>query len=710
MRKVYVIFLLFSVTILHSQETAEFELLGTKYQYLFEKGANKFSICKISSDEKSCKVFTLKNNDAFALPEMQSHLKDYFTELRDSLSTYDSLKLTLNVETLKKDALDAIYFNQPVSLKAFLIELTESTQDTNTYVLKPLNPAFSSIENILLKTSKDTASIKSDLESKIQQFLITSLNNNKNDIIKNVTQAYTNEYDSFYKGKIAKTEDYSYLTTEELKLISSDTTEKFIWYKLISNNIFYLKVIPKEDTGKNTIYGPFELGIGSSDFVSQIIEQRQFAGDAINKVTLEKVYLKVEQPIKELRIQKEKETQRDMLLLIADSIENKNIEYSGSLTLNKEFILTAKDKHPKVFKVDSATISFFNNRADMIVIEGTVDGKKEVLINNNYSLPLRAFNDSTQTNSLGDYSYSYGNIFCYGTGKTFNYAIKNDEIKLTSGKSVKLKQRDLMDYFTGIIFSDFLGLNNNTNGIIIAEAQMRLPLNLVNYKYITFFDNITFYLTANLFGGLENGNRKIKLEDVNSKDPESFLENDPYMFKTDNFNLLLNNSIDGGIRTSIFTYEIKRASTFMHIRYGLRFLSTGVEYNLNESITSENGNTVNSLYEKRDFRVFAIGQEIETNFEIRPQSDIGADLTIGLNWFGATGTNKNDIKFNTYNNSPNLKVMANLYSLVNPNNSKSGLFFRLGGHYDLGNYDLYPQIMVGYATNLTSFINKVQSK
>ncbi|MEL7122716.1 MAG: hypothetical protein AAFO07_24935, partial [Bacteroidota bacterium] len=67
-------------------------------------------------------------------------------------------------------------------------------------------------------------------------------------------------------------------------------------------------------------------------------------------------------------------------------------------------------------------------------------------------------------------------------------------------------------------------------------------------------------------------------------------------------------------------------------------------------------------------------------------------------------------KFNTTNNSANIKVMANLYTLVNPNSRKSGLFFRLGGHYDTGNFKLFPQMMLGYATNLTSFINRTQSK
>jgi hypothetical protein len=624
----------------------------------------------------------------------------------------------LNTDRLSEIKKDTIYFDKPLEISALLIELKEMDKDSvYNYEINPLNPSFESIGNITIKHKGLITNKDSNFEAAIKQTLIDSLKSKKEQITKTVTGIYADEFNSFYKRKISKTKDYLYLTTEEL--IPADTTktkESIVWLHLISKNLFYLKAKSASDEKLFKIYGPLEMDISETEFVQRIFEQHnQFKKVNENNLVIEKIFAFLRLPLENNRIKESNNLQKKMLASIADSIENIKTTYSGRMILNKEFKLypTGRDNRiEKTFKVDSATISFFNNRADNIAIVGRLDGKSYVLLNNLYSLPLREFNNPSQTNGFPDnYKYHYNDIFDYVPDLKYNYAVKSEEIQLVPEKPVKIKERKLMDYFTGIFFSDFLGLNNNnTNGLIVAEAQMRFPLHLRNYRFFTLLDNITIHASANLFSGFANSNRKIELADINSTSPESFVENDPFRFTTDNFNLLLNNNIDAGIRASIATLEWKGASTFVHLRYGLRFLRTGVEYNLNESLTTEDGSTINMLFEKRDFQIFSVGQELETNFEIRPQSNIGADLTIGLNWFGATGTNKNDIKFNTTNNSPNLKVMANLYALTNPNNRKSGLFFRLGGHYDLGNYDLYPQIMVGYATNLTSFVNRVQTK
>lgn len=47
---------------------------------------------------------------------------------------------------------------------------------------------------------------------------------------------------------------------------------------------------------------------------------------------------------------------------------------------------------------------------------------------------------------------------------------------------------------------------------------------------------------------------------------------------------------------------------------------------------------------------------------------------------------------------------------LNNKEANSGLYFRLAGFYDLKTSEVSPQIMVGYATNLTSFINKFKKK
>uniref|UniRef100_UPI00288B3AF8 hypothetical protein n=1 Tax=Xanthomonas sp. WCS2017Noco2-62 TaxID=3073640 RepID=UPI00288B3AF8 len=57
-----------------------------------------------------------------------------------------------------------------------------------------------------------------------------------------------------------------------------------------------------------------------------------------------------------------------------------------------------------------------------------------------------------------------------------------------------------------------------------------------------------------------------------------------------------------------------------------------------------------------------------------------------------------------------LYVVSNFYTKLNDKETKSGLYFRLGLNYDFYSYDVAPQIMVGYATNLTSFINKFKKK
>ena len=55
-------------------------------------------------------------------------------------------------------------------------------------------------------------------------------------------------------------------------------------------------------------------------------------------------------------------------------------------------------------------------------------------------------------------------------------------------------------------------------------------------------------------------------------------------------------------------------------------------------------------------------------------------------------------------------IVSNLYTKLNSKESNGGLYFRLGAFYDFNTYTVSPQIMVGYATNLTSFINKFQKK
>ena len=703
----------------YAQKSSDFELFNKKYSYQYDKISNTFSICAETIDVDKCNKFKLKDEDVFSLLEMKTKTDSYFKEILDSASKYDALEIDIDVVNLNKNNKDTITYIKPTTTKAFSIEKSDTT-----YTIKPLNKYYESLGEIKLNYTEDIVAKKTDFLVAVADTLKTELNKNDVTIQKSLKDTYEDEFKDFYKNKIEKVNDYIYLTTESLTPNGGEATERYVIHYLLKETYFILKVFKVDDLKTNKNYGPYDLTVSENEFVQKTLEQYgQFKADNFNVLTLEKVYAKLKLPVESKIVKIKKEEANKAIATIADSLENIATTYSGVLKLKKEFVLKP-NRHNKIvttnriFKVDSATVRFFNNRVDNIAIAGRVGKDTIVLVNNIYSLPLREFNHRKQTNTVWDSNnerlkYNYDDVLDYLPYLKYNYAVKNDEIQLFPGESVKVKERKLMDYFTGIFFSDFLGLNNNnSNGLIVAEGNMRFPLHLRNYGVFTFFDNLSIYASANLFSGFENSSRKINLPNVIVENAETFTEDDPLLFKTDNFNLLLNNNIDAGIRLSLITTEWKGASTFIHLRYGLRFLRTGVEYSLFNREVSNDPNIapVDTLFENKDFQVFSVGQELEANFEIRPQSNIGADLTVGLNWFGATGTSKNDIKFNTINNSPNLKVMANLYALTNPNSSKSGLFFRLGGHYNLGSYKLFPQLMVGYATNLTSFVNKLQSK
>ena len=65
------------------------------------------------------------------------------------------------------------------------------------------------------------------------------------------------------------------------------------------------------------------------------------------------------------------------------------------------------------------------------------------------------------------------------------------------------------------------------------------------------------------------------------------------------------------------------------------------------------------------------------------------------------GTNHFLVKYNLFN------VEANFYWLTSPEKrSNGGIYAKLGAYYHTESYDIFPQLMVGYATNLSSFVNR----
>ncbi|OUR90788.1 hypothetical protein A9Q87_12610 [Flavobacteriales bacterium 34_180_T64] len=757
----------------YSQKSKTTEILGKTFSVSFNQATDAFMICEHTSDsEKECKEKVIKEEGEFAFLEALRNTLDENVATY-SFKMFNKSKKLSELESMDyneaKIELDSTILNTEGSEKT--IKFSDEPDEFPEFKIKKSTNAYELSNKDVLSTPVSIPdSLVSNLDG-LKTKVKEELNKIKVKIAKyyakEIGGKFTNLLQELYTESISKDETYSLLTTQKLKS-SADEDSTFTYnFLLLLNDKLHLKVYRTTEKPSNAKrYGEFDKSISESEFVGGMISQhKMFKDNELNKATLGKIYHMIKTKNETKIATDTKKRFEDDLASEIDKQMNAKTTYSGQMVLNKKVPLylqrikytikktkieNKEDKESEDVKykidssivyeknwrlrntytpkrtgkfiridtveleVDSVNVHFFNNRADNITIIGRLstdeDDKTRVLINRMYSLPLRELNNRSQTNSFTDedgneYNYYYDDVLDFLPYNKYNYAVKNGEIKVVADDSVKVKERKIGDYFTGIFFSDFLGLNtNSSNSLIVAEGRIRIPFNLRNIRRNTWFDNVTAYASLNLFSGFENSSRKVTLED--SSDADETSDTNAELFTTDNFNLLSNNNIDAGILITPYTFEWKGASTFIHLRYGLRFLRTGVEYNLR----TQDSATAPVNTELKGFQVFSIGQEAEINFEIRPQSSVGADLSIGLNWFRANGTNKNDVDFSTTNNSPNLKVMANIYSLTNSDESNAGVYFRIGGHYNLGSYKVFPQMMVGYATNLSSFVNKVKNE
>ncbi|NMH87995.1 hypothetical protein [Flavivirga algicola] len=371
-------------------------------------------------------------------------------------------------------------------------------------------------------------------------------------------------------------------------------------------------------------------------------------------------------------------------------------------------------------KIKNALVQFFNNKASSIYIEAEINdgGVTETLIfvNSDFSVPLRYFNNynssvtafSKVVSNNGyrkEISVDYNDIFDYKADQFFNYSVANSQVHLSNeedskyGASAKVVQRRFLDFFTGVIYSDVMGFNtDNSNSLLNAQAKLLLPLNLRNIKKWSF--GRQFITTANiaLDNSFQNENRFIDI-----KDDEAF----------SNFDLLKKNNLYGKFALDVISHEAKGWFTYISLGYNAAFYRTGLRY------TETQPNVEDTVTERQ---LLSVSHGPFLNFEIRPQSNFGADVTFSiedLNYSDIPSISSRNFKgdiiqdvgkdhfimpFNLIN------IEANFYWLVNPEKSKGGIYAKLGSYFNTDTNGVFPQIMVGYATNLTSFVNRFKPK
>ena len=366
----------------------------------------------------------------------------------------------------------------------------------------------------------------------------------------------------------------------------------------------------------------------------------------------------------------------------------------------------AEKDFTKTFKPEYASIRFYNNRVNTISIVGKIDNEEYTIRNNLFSVPFRFLDNNKKGSYLkvfiqdDVYELNWDDLLDYNpVGTEFNYSVKNKNYEIKAKEEVKIESRNLFDYFTAIVFSDFLGINDTgSNSLLMAEGRAIIPLALVNRSQSNLINYFEGYLTTSLYNGTEEGTNFVswKSDAANGGVPDKVVL----------FDFFKKRNVETGLNFGIYTFEWKGISTNVILDYGVQFYRTKLRYFKDDQNTYE------------DYQAYCIGHGPKIKFEIRPQVNFGADLNIGFigfNFNGMSGSNelRKELKEVMVDKPTFLNgfyIVSNFYTKLNDKESNSGLYFRLGSYYDFDTSDIAPQVMVGYATNLTSFINKFKKK
>lgn len=727
-----IVVLLFLHGFVFGQEE-EFKLLENNFSYSYSAETQEFKICLNSPTSTLCNKYKLVDTN-YLLVELLEKNKGYYSVANNFF----------------KEELD---------------NLAKQFSSASTNSLKKIIGAQS---NQCSQTSK-YCNVLAELKSYIEQSEMSSKTQLDSIYIKFIQEETAKRLKYFYTHKIKKEETYDLLANLALQTVSTTvesnaastttttSTQLYLAFFLLKKGSIWLKLQEQfrlnNTSKKNQEPFQFAIDISKEEFINSFEIQykkahnKQVLQKDVTREAIEDLYHKIHERIDQKKLLAIKLEYQTTLVNAIDSIEAQEKTYSGILFLKNSFEVKKVDrtkinKEPSIttisqtFNIDYATIRFFNNRINDISILGSLNNKKDekiVLFNENYSYSLRELNRKVDRNEKilheskskkhninkrKEYLvYNLSDVLQYIPSNKLNYSVKNQELKLTPNDSTKVEERQIGDYFTGVIFSDFLGLNSaNSNNLIVAEGKIRFPINLRSWTHWTVFDHISGNVAVNLYNGFNSNSKTIKLQNEveveNEKQTITSLNTVLRNVPTDNFDLLVNNNIDASLNFSIISLEWKQANSTLHFNYGVRFLRTGVAYDIfQKAPTNPSSSTLNeqqSFLRSSSFQVFSLGHTVGLTVEVRPQTNIGADFNLGLNWLSSNGTNENYIAFISKNKNPNIYASLDLFATGNTK-KKSGLYFRFAGVFNTDSKRVFPQLMAGFATNLSSFVNKLKT-
>jgi hypothetical protein len=736
--KFFFTFLFFFATlsILEAQKSFESQILGGTYSMSYNKATDMFEQCQNVSTPKTCSSVFISDAKALQFVEglktaMEAQIKHY--------------QFNYFGETLKYEAFDSIVFKtidisfDHSQLKKIDQEVTLEIKD----VPDDFNLRLKQIEN----PDANASDLKMELLSETHTFLahefeiskdsiddmaiykaliVGQLNEHKAELAafyaKQVTAKFNDLLQQLYEHTSTPGTGYKFLTTEGLYQ-SKDTTETtpHDFYYLLEKEIFSLRICVASNC---YTYENLPNTIAEGEFKNSVLQRYSIfdPNNELNQKTVEKIHFMLKSKIEEKRFAALSDTQK-----LTSQIDNAKDQYSAKVVLN-EYIqfkineesnsasqtskkdgFTPKDS----LRIIDASLRLFNNKAASIYVKAELktNGKTETLIfyNGSYSVPLRSFNVDHHTvyTYLSDktkITISYNDVFNYEADETFNYSVANDQFSLSNANRAenshvhRVAQRRFFDFFTGIFYSDVLGLNSdNPNAAVNAQAKLLVPMNLRNWGKWSATRQFTTTVNLALDDTFQDDSRFIEITDT-----DTFSD----------FDLLRKNNLYSKISLDLLTYESKGWFLNTSIGYSLGFYRTAFRF----TETVENSKDIVT-----ESHLLSLGHGPYLNFEIRPQNNFGADISLSfedLNYAGDDMIGNADMttiinraKKDHFIWAYNLiNVEANFYWLTDPGKSSGGIYTKIGAWFHTDNNSIFPQLQVGYATNLSSFVNRFISK
>lgn len=402
--------------------------------------------------------------------------------------------------------------------------------------------------------------------------------------------------------------------------------------------------------------------------------------------------------------------------------------------------------------IDSVAFTISDNFIRNIVIMGTVIDEtgtiyllREPIYNSSYSLPLYSGEkenlsyikiqeklgsspnrqEAQQQTIINDsLLFFYNDVFDFLPSRTgsYSFGVRDEEFILKPNESKELKKRGVYDYLSILIFSDLIGLGDNqSNDLLQSELTVRLPIRNWS-KYSTHLRWLA-YADASIKMSLYNGSQvesellninSILIDSANiSTVPDAFNIGDT-IFSIDHFDLLRNNNVALDIRFALVSWERKRTNLHVQGIMGMNTYRSGFTHRIIKTGEDEVAN----------YQQWAIAPYVALNLQYKPDLNFGAEFFTGIHRLTKrNGSNNTPLIYESngiYRDNGEIAFLKmtewdrwiasfnlNLYAHLN-DKSKGGLFARISGHYSGANNNFFPQILVGYSTNLDNYIGRLR--